>query len=257
MHAGKRAISSEQATNDVLPGRYKLHHCYNASDKKCGCRRPHAKPPTRGAEHERPDHVHAPRENIASAGNVRRSGRAKKHVDYTEEVSEARGNRERASSSAAEREKYKVPQCKAHGRDAQAGMACVMAQLRQASKDAGLALEIIQEWPIAVGGSGTNGVDRKNSKARRGRQKSKHSGEFAGGRLHKVDLVLAKYENQRYVAVAGLEVQGTSHGTTAVQQFDKTKSEEAGFRILSIAADAEKEDMLLEVQLLLQECKLV
>lgn len=114
---------------------------------------------------------------------------------------------------------------------------------------------IMLEWGVALTDPSCNGVDRANGTVRRGDQKGQSSGQFMSGERHRVDVVLAQIvDGYGAVALAGLEVQGSSHKDAWTKLRDAEKSEYVGFPIWSVEADATEEELQLIIEGMLAMC---
>lgn len=226
VHAGEPGQSNVHTGNNILAAKYALYECFDSTDCKCGCVRPLVKEPTRGSSHVR-------RRKPVGKENVqpeRRSKRCKMAVQYCEDsdcddisAADAASAHEGAEPAA----NYSVPQCTAHGRQQQRGVARAVRAVQQ--QIAGSNFKVVLEWPVALTSPKCNGVDRANGKARRGDQKGRSNGQWMSGQRHKVDIVVAQQEGDQLVALSGLEVQGTSHDNAWTKLSDAQKVQLAGF----------------------------
>lgn len=241
--------------NSVLPEGSVLYRCFDQDDNECGCVVPLMGKPTCGNSRKRVRAAHN-KENERPA--QRRSTRDRKAVQYTEvsdEDSDSDAAHACVAPAADAADEYAVPQCHAHGRSKKKGVALAIQVLQK--QVAGLSeLKVITEWPMVATVPDCNGVDRANGSARGGDQKGQSSGQFVAGKRHKLDIVLARQDDAGLVALAALEVQGTSHNKIKVNKQDATKAETAGFHVEPVCADACEQEMRAAVGSMLNECKL-
>lgn len=247
VRAGMKTIA-----NRYLPAEeFKLYPCYNKHDERCGCYQPYAKnkAPTQGSHHSVPGtHKRATR---AAAEPTRRSKRGRRAVQYTELSDDSTGSvtaTETGDDEAASRSRAqcKVPQCSAHGQKPKQGHDRVVEAVK--SKMSSDCIVVI-EYPVKLDAEG--GKERLHASApRRGQQKTKSAGQYAAGRCHRVDIVMAKQLHDGSVqALAGWEVQGAEHSNSRAIRNDATKAKLAGFHVEPVHADAERWEcnMLVDV----------
>jgi hypothetical protein len=239
-HAGSKCKVT-RADDSVLGSDYKLWPCYDKNDCECGCMQPLIGKPTCGNSRKRRAQPSAGKENVKPA--ERRSKRQKQAVNYCEVDDQNSGTVVEAGCCA----QYRVPQCSAHGRFAQHGFERAVNATRSVLSRLNADLIVVLQWKVAVTDPSCNGVDRANGTARRGDQKGQSSGQWASGKLHSVDVVVARQHDNVVVALAGVEVQGSSHKNQRTKEQDAGKSEWAGFKIEAVDADdsqAEMEDII-------------